>query len=501
MQTTKKLVYSNAFYSIIQVIISGVLLFILYKFLLKTLGSELFGLWALILGLASFSQFADFGFSASLTKFVAKYDSLKDEAKISRLIQTAIVSTAVSSFVVLLALYPLIKFLLLRTVNSGLADITLKIIPLSLISFWFILISNTIESSLDGLQLIRLKNLIIMFYSFLNCTILLTAAIKFGILGLAYSQIISSIIILILNWTFLRKNLKKIPFFPLVWEKKSFKEIINYSITFQASSIIKIFFEPTVKIFLARYNGLSFVSYFELGSKLIIKLRQLIISANYVLVPAYASLKEKSPEKISNIFKKSYYLIFFTSVLLFSGIILFSPLISKVWLGDFNKTFVLYLVFLSVAWFVSTINAPAYFLNLGTGELIWNLFSDIAVMVINISMIIIIGKSISSYGVIISWSLALFIGSFLVSISPISKKYLRFNEFIEKKSLILLVFSICYITIFLTLYLLPFFNNLDAKYPLIIIYTFPAIYLFAFLIIIKVLKVDLSEFLYFFKKK
>ena len=412
MQTTKKLVYSNAFYSIVQVIISGILLFILYKFLLKTLGSELFGLWALILGLTSVSQIADFGFSASLTKFVAKYDSLKDEVKISRLTQTAVVSTAVSSFVVLLAIYPLIKFLLLRTVNPEFADIAQKIIPLSLISFWFILISNTVESSLDGLQLIRLKNLIIIFYSFINCTILLTASIKFGILGLAYSQILLSIIILILNWTFLRKNLKKLPIFPFVWEKESFKEIINYSITFQASSIIRFFFEPAVKIFITRYNGLSFVSYFELGSKLIIKLRQLIISANYVLVPAYAGLKEKSPEKISNVFKKSYYLIFFISILLFSSIILFSPLISKVWLGDFNKTFVLYLVFLSVAWFGCTINAPAYFLNLGTGELSWNLFSSIAVMIINVSMIFIIGKNIGSYGVVISWSFALLIGSF-----------------------------------------------------------------------------------------
>ena len=64
-----------------------------------------------------------------------------------------------------------------------------------------------------------------------------------------------------------------------------------------------------------------------------------------------------------------------------------------------------------------------------------------------------------------------------------------------------MAFSICYITVFLILYLLPFFNNLDAKYRLMIIYTFPVIYLVAFLVIIKVLKVDLSEFLYLFNLK
>lgn len=494
MQTTKKLIYSNAFYSMVQVIISGILLFILYKFLLKILGSEIFGLWALILGITSFSYIADFGFSASLTKFVAKYDALNDKAKINSIIQTVIISTAAVSFVILVAIYPLAKFILLKTVSNDLIGITNKVIPLSIISFWFAIISNTIQSSLDGLQLIKLKNLILLLYYFLNCTFLLIASIKFGILGMAYSQIILNIIILVLNWIFLRKNLKILPKLPFVWEKKSFKEIIGYSVTFQVSSIIRIFFEPIVKIFIAKYNGLSLVSYFELGSKLIIKLRQIIVSANYVLVPAFANLKEKNPGKISNIFKKSYYLIFLLSILLFSSIILFSPLISRIWVGDFNKSFILYLIFLSAAWFINTINAPAAILNLGIGEIIWNLFSDIVILIINILLIFLIGRTIGSYGVIISWSIALSVGSFLMLGPSIFKKFIRIKELVEKKSIPILLFSIFYITIFLVLYLLPFFNNLDIKYRMLIIYIFPIIYLLSSSIfVLKVSRNDLID--------
>jgi O-antigen/teichoic acid export membrane protein len=494
MQIAKKSVYSNAFYSMIQVTISGILLFILYKFLLRILGSEIFGLWALILGITSFSQIADFGFSASLTKFVAKYDALNDKVKINGIIQTVIISTAAISLVILAALYPLAKFILTRTVSSGLIGIANKVIPLSIVSFWFAIISNTIQSSLDGLQLIKLKNLIILVYYFLNCVFLLLASIKFGILGMAYAQIILNIIILILNWVFLRKNLKFLPKLPIVWQKESFKEIIGYSVTFQLSSVVRIFFEPIVKIFIARFNGLSLVSYFELASKLIIKLRQIIYSANYVLVPVFANLREKNPGKISNIFKKSYYVIFLLSILLFPSIILFSPLISRIWIGEFNKSFIIFLIFLSAAWFINTLNNPAYILNLGIGEVIWNLYSELAIMIINILLILLIGRSIGSYGVIISWSIALSVGSFLISIPAIFKKFIGIRELVEKKSMPVLLFSIFYIIIFLVLYLLPFFDNLDIKYRMLIIYIFPIIYLLSSSIfVIKISRNDLID--------
>jgi O-antigen/teichoic acid export membrane protein len=504
MQPTKKLVFSNALFSSIQVTISGILLFILYKFLFKILGSEIFGLWALILGITSFSQVADFGFSASLTKFVAKYDALDDKAKISSLIQTVIISTAAISTVVLVAIYPLAKFILSKTVSISLIEITNKLIPLSLISFWFAIISNTIQTSMDGLQLIKLKNLIIILYSFLNCAFLLTASIKFGIIGLAYSQIILNLIILILNWVFLRRNLKLLPKLPFVWEKKSFKEIISYSVTFQASSIFRIFFEPIVKIFIAKYNGLSFVSYFEFGSKLVVKLRQILVSANSVLVPVFANLKEKKPEKILNIYKKSYSLIFLSSTLLFSSIILFSPLISKIWIGDYNKTFVLYLIFLSVAWFISTMNAPAYFLNLGTGEVIWNLLSDIIIMAINVLLVFLIGKSINNYGVILSWSIALSLGSLIITAHLILKKFIKIQDLFEKKNTLLLLSTVIYIAIFMVFYFLPFFYNSDIKYRLLIIYIFPIIYVISFcLFILKVSKNDLKDYknLFIYKRE
>ncbi len=62
----KRQILINALMSIVQIIIISVVLFILYKFLLKTIGVEQLGIWSLVLATTSVSQIANFGLSGSV---------------------------------------------------------------------------------------------------------------------------------------------------------------------------------------------------------------------------------------------------------------------------------------------------------------------------------------------------------------------------------------------------------------------------------------------------
>ena len=81
--------------SVIQVVIIGGTLFILYKFPLITIGVEQLGTWSLVLATTSVTKIADFGISASIVKFVAKYIARGENENVSNIIQTAIFSVAI----------------------------------------------------------------------------------------------------------------------------------------------------------------------------------------------------------------------------------------------------------------------------------------------------------------------------------------------------------------------------------------------------------------------
>ncbi|MCP2619681.1 oligosaccharide flippase family protein [Candidatus Aminicenantes bacterium AC-334-K16] len=114
---------------------------------------------------------------------------------------------------------------------------------------------------------------------------------KYGLKGVAYARVIQNLIILIFSWFFLRKYLPLLPVFPYKWDKKLFREIVGYGINFQIISVARMLYDPITKALLTKFGGLSLVGYYEMANKLIYQIRSLKVSANQILVPAFADLK------------------------------------------------------------------------------------------------------------------------------------------------------------------------------------------------------------------
>ncbi|MFX0141665.1 MAG: hypothetical protein ACFFDN_48960, partial [Candidatus Hodarchaeota archaeon] len=91
----KRQILINAIMSAAQIVIISGILFILYRFLLNTIGVEQLGVWSLVLATTSITQIAGFGLSGSVVKFVAKYIARRDNENISGVIQTAAITVSV----------------------------------------------------------------------------------------------------------------------------------------------------------------------------------------------------------------------------------------------------------------------------------------------------------------------------------------------------------------------------------------------------------------------
>jgi len=430
----------------IQVIVIGGTLFVLYRFLLNTIGVEQLGIWSLVLATTAVTQIANLGFSTGVVKFVAKYIARGENENVSSIIQTASITVGTFVGLILMIGYPIAKWILSLVIPPDSFPYAIAILPYAFLALWIMVITSIFQAGLDGYQRIDIRCLLLMGGAIVHLLLCLLLAPKYGLIGVAHARIIQNITILLGSWYLLKRQLQLLPIFRFKWDKDLFKEMIGYGINFQVISVARMLCDLITKALLSKFGGLSMVGYYEMANKMIIQLRALIVSSNKVLIPTIADLKERTPKKIQSIYLTSYQLVFYLALPLFSLIIVCTPIISVLWIGHYEKIFVLFVTLLSIGWFLKTLNAPAYFVNLGTGELRWNVISHIAIGLLNAGLGFLLGIFYGGIGVVIAWVISLALGGSIIYLSYHIRYKIPLIELVPKDSIIIII--ICLIGIF-----------------------------------------------------
>ena len=445
----KRQVLINAITSVVKIVVVGVVFFILYRFLLNTIGVEQLGIWSLVLATTSVTQIANFGLGGSVIKFVAKYVAREEDKKVSGVIQTAALSVCTFVGIVLLISYPIAKLVLGLVIPNESLPLALSILPYAFFALWIMVITSIFQAGLDGYQRINLRNTLLMAGAILHLLLCFIFAPTYGLMGVAYARIIQNITVLFSSWFLLKRYIPLLPIFPLKWNKGLFKEMIGYGINYQVISITSMLYDPLTKALLSKFGGLSMVGYFEMASKMIQQLRLLIVSANQVLFPAIANLKEKIPEKIQSVYLTSYQLVFYLALPLFSLIIVCTPIISVLWIGYYESIFVTFGILLAIGWFLNTLSAPAYYANLGIGELRWNVVGYIVILLLNAILGFLLGVSYDGIGVVIAFVVSLAFGGSIIYFSYHIKHKIPLIELLPKASKLIII--ACLISVISTL--------------------------------------------------
>jgi len=451
----KRQILVNAIMSMIQIITNGAILFVLYRFLLKTLGIEMLGIWSLVLATTSLTQIAGFGFSGGVVKFVAKYVARRDNKNVASVIQTAMLSIGVVGGFIIIVFYPIIKLVLSFIVPKEAIHLVYSILPASMISLWIMMLYGISSSGLDGYQRIDIRSLVIMLSALLNLFLCFAVVPKYGLIGLAYINVVQNLFILVITWILLRQQNLYIPLIPHKWEITIFKEIIRYSVSFQIMSVIGMFYEPITKSLISIFGGLSVLGYYEMANKMVQQFRAIIVSANQVLVPHVANIQETMLQKIESVYFASYKVLFYLALPLYTFIIVGLPYLSEVWIGHYESSFVYFGILLSVGYFFNTINAPSYFINLGTGELKWNLISHFVIATLNILLGSMLGMLFHGIGVVIGWVVSLALGSSIVYLQFHFKNKIPFGALLPRESIKLMLACFSFVILLYTVIFKP----------------------------------------------
>ena len=442
----KRQVLINAIMSMIQVVVIGGILFVLYRFLLKTIGVEQLGIWSLVLATTAVTQIANLGLSGSVVKFVAKYIARGENENVSGVIQTAFLSVGIFVALILMIGYPIAKWILGLVILTDSLPSALSILPYAFLALWIMIVTSIFQAGLDGYQRIEIRSILLMGGALLHLLLCFMLAPRYGLMGIAYARIIQNFTILISSWILIKRYVPLLPIFPSKWNKNLFKEIISYGMSFQAMTIATMLYDPTTKALLSKFGGLSMVGYYEMASKMIKQFRALIVSANQVLIPVIADLKENTPKKIQSVYLTSYNLLFYLALPLYSLIIVSIPIISELWIGHYERIFVIFGTMLAIGWFFYTLNAPAHYANLGTGELRWNVVSHIAIALLNVGLGFLLGFFYGGIGVVVACVISLALGSSIVYLSYHIRYKIPLIELAPKASRIITI--MCLIGIF-----------------------------------------------------
>lgn len=407
----KKQTYRNVAFSVGEVIVSSFLLFVLYRFVIERSGVASLGVWSLVVASTSVARLGEMGTGGSVVKHVAQYLARGDEKTASLVIQTALLVVGC----VVIGLFPIVHlgvaWLLKLVVSESDLDLGRKLLPYAVVSLSINMLVSVVYSGLDGCQRIDLRKLIFGVGNLLYFLSAFVLVRKYGILGLVYSQIVQGFFILLTSWGVLCHLMESLPLIPRRFSSRVLKEIVFYGASFQLTTLLAMFMDPLSKALLSRYGGSDVLGYYEMASKLIVKLKSLIVNANQVLVPVYAEVQEQKPDNISGMYTKNVRLLVFISVPVFLFPVGLAPIISRVWIGELVEPFVWSLVGVSFYWLGATLNFPAYFAYMGIGKLSKNVKGHLIMALVNLAAGLSLGKHFGYKGVLVATCLASFLGT------------------------------------------------------------------------------------------
>ena len=412
----------NALSVVFQTLVTVVTLFVLYWLLLKWLGSEQLGVWSLVTGSVSLSKLAELGLTGSVVKFIARYQAKGRPLFAAVAIETSALSVAALMLIVAPFACLGFRMVLHRLLHGELLYVADRMLPLSVISLCITSVAGVFLSGLDALQRFDLRALASCSSQVLYFALACLLARSQGLYGLAWAQVLQSLIVALISWGILRKQMPALRPIPLRWRKREFKKMLGYSTMFQANSLAQMLFEPTTKFLLARFDSIAGVAYYDMASRMVMQLRSLLVSASQVLVPAVSGMMEREPQSVPKVYLRTTEFMAFLGAIAFTSMLLGLPAIDVLWIGHLQYDFIFYAFALTVAWWFNAITAPAYQMYLGIGKLRWNSLGHAVMGIVNIALGATLGYWIHGYGVVVGTCISLTMGS-LVSFIAFHREY------------------------------------------------------------------------------
>lgn len=410
----------NAVFSMVQVVVSAAALLVTYWLLMRALPIAEIGLWSLVVGTTLVARLSEMGLGAGVLRFVAGDLAAGRGRDAARSIGMAALAVTVLVGGLALVLHPLLFGYLLQITPAALHPAVAVLLPAALLGVVLATAGNVFLAAIDGCQRMDLRACLQIGSSLVQLGMTWFVLPRWGLAGLGLVQVVQAGLLLAaglvtMAWL-LRRPLRDY----FGFERQRFREMLLYGGGLQVSAIAQLLFEPLLKVLLTTYSGLALTGYFDVANRIVLQFRSVIVAAYGALTPHVAALGGSGaiePERLRAIYREAFALLLYVALPYFACLAAGLPLALTLWKGQFDPVFVMVALLQCAAWLINTLSIPAYMLNVGTGQLRWNIASH---LVMGLTMLVlgpVVGGMFGGTAVLVLGAAALAGGSLLIPLA------------------------------------------------------------------------------------
>ncbi|MBL7145633.1 MAG: oligosaccharide flippase family protein [Phycisphaerae bacterium] len=360
---------------VVVTVINTAAMMVAFPIYLHFLGYEKYGVWLVLATVLSFAQLGNLGIGQAVMKLVAEEHGRGDIEGIQRYVTTALALLCLSGSLALIAVLvfktQIISAFKLSDENAKTA---LWLLPYIGILSIYVFIVQALNATLSGLGRMDLANYAqsigrIVAVAVVAVLLYSGRGIESLLIGNILSYVFIHVMSLICIWRIANIRLLRLRNL----DAQRGKRLLRFGGTVFGGSLINMLFSPFNKLMLSRYAGVSTIPIYEIAFRGSMQIRNMIEAGLRALMPEIsrigANMTENAKGRISQIYRRAMKLIFAFGLPLYASLIIASPLLLRLWLGDkFVETLPSVFQIMLVGTFLSLLCVPAYYTLLGLGK-------------------------------------------------------------------------------------------------------------------------------------
>lgn len=342
--------FNNSFWSALDVVIYPLFFIATTPFFIQSLGTDLYGIWLLMITINVSIQIFNFGIGSALIFYTAKYISSNNKDKLYRIFNT-IINFMFVYIPLMFAIGYLFSFIIAEkswfNIPQEYKNLSIKSVKITALIAGSKIVQNVFMSILNGKEIYLPNTLVNTFSRVLTIIIAVVLIINNQTIYeiLLASLFINLIAILVLFWQI--KYHFKGYIYKFYFNIKEFTEIIQYGYWVWLQSIFSIVAFQLDKFFVTAISGPTLLVYYSLSSTIVNQMHMVFGALSAWLLPRISRLIEQNKD-----YKKLYLSVRY-SVYTFASIsilvvYLLSSTVLELWLGVENAKIMLpiFLLFL-----------------------------------------------------------------------------------------------------------------------------------------------------------
>jgi O-antigen/teichoic acid export membrane protein len=386
---------------------------VLTPYILKYIGIERYGIWAIVGVLTGYFSLLDFGMGTSFVKYIAEYYAKEDYKSINQVVSTGVAFYSLFALMVIpLAFIIMNPLLSLFRIPPGLHGEAYFVFRLGVVLF---VISNAIspfQALQGGLQRMDVSNKISIGVSIpmIFGTVYFLKA-GYGLRGLMLNNAIILAISGTANVLAGFKILPEVRCSPALVTKEMLRKLLDFGYKLQLAKIADAIVFQTDRLLIAHFLSVGEVGLYQLGSSIAQQTRQVPLLLVSAILPAASELDAKSEHvKLKELYLKgTKYLILVSFPLIFFTMAS-AQLIMRLWVGPGYEKSALVIQILAAGYLVNLLSGVGTSVGAAIDKPEFQMGAAIVSAISNIILSVMLVLSVGFFGVAIATSVSLMLG-------------------------------------------------------------------------------------------